>query len=85
MVTQFWRCDRKADCKDRVHDRNGQVMYMVRIHSHPRTPCRIQAMSCATDLKRRAVDTDESAESVLSNWVDEVYYAECESGSGGTR
>ncbi len=41
---EMWRCDRRAECKARIHTLNGYIIQRVNEHVHPPDTEKVQAI-----------------------------------------
>ncbi len=57
--TEFWRCERKRDCKGRVWARDRVIVSRRNEHTHDGCAATIEAHRAVTTMKRRAKDAQE--------------------------
>ena len=79
QVTQLWRCERRGECKARIHVRNGVVLKKINLPIYHPNPCHLKAMRAVTLMKRRAENSDETTRCVVSNGLQDVCEASQES------
>ena len=77
QVTKFWRCEERGRCKGRLHV-NGTKKVVVGQHTHEPYPCRVEAATALTRMRKRARETEESTSVVLSVGTQDV----CEASQG---
>lgn len=64
--TEFWRCEQKRHCKARVHIVNREVVKTINMHSHQPSAVKVAADKIVTKIKKRALETQESACQVIN-------------------
>jgi len=57
----FWRCEHKNKdpCPARIHVKDGIVIKQMHQHNHASNPAAIEVTRIRTEIKRRAIDTQE--------------------------
>lgn len=65
----FWRCERKDECKARIHTRDGIILKTINNHSHDSSAAKIEAAKVITLIKQRAEATLEATSQVLTECV----------------
>lgn len=68
-TTKFWRCERKSECKARIHTRDGIVIKTVNEHIHDSSAAKVEAAKVVTQIKRRAESTLETTSQVLNECI----------------
>jgi len=64
--TEFWQCEQKRHCKARVHIVNGEVVKTINMHSHEPSAAKVAADKIVTNIKKRALETQESTCQVIN-------------------
>lgn len=73
--TEFWRCERRGQCKGRIHVREGNVVHVVNDHSHEANAAKIEADNVVGNIKRRAGSTLESTSQVINSCTENLTLA----------
>lgn len=73
--TEFWRCERRGQCKGRIHVREGSVVLVVNGHSHEANAAKVEADKVVSDIKRRAASTLESTLQVINSFTENLTLA----------
>ena len=53
-TVKFWQCERKTDCKARIHTKGDVVITEINEHSHGASASSVEIAAIKTSLKRRA-------------------------------
>ena len=69
--TYFWQCERRSDCKARLHTDGMQIIKRINQHFHGPDIPKVSCLEVKAGIKRKAVQTHDSsyhisAEGVLS-------------------
>lgn len=69
--TKFWRCERKNECKARLHTStdNGQVLMQKNQHNHGSDAAQLRVAVIMAGIKRRATETTEIPSVILNTAV----------------
>ncbi|KAG8230475.1 hypothetical protein J437_LFUL013586, partial [Ladona fulva] len=67
-VTQFWRCERRRECKAKVHVLNGNIIKTINIHSHEASASKIEADRVINKLKCRNINISEACQISLPTY-----------------
>ncbi|KAB0805304.1 hypothetical protein PPYR_02274 [Photinus pyralis] len=68
----FWRCERKDDCKARIHTENGSVVKKVNDHSHDSSAARVEVQAAVSRIKERAGEVMETTAQVINACIGEL-------------
>ncbi|XP_031338353.1 uncharacterized protein LOC116167424 [Photinus pyralis] len=63
---KFWRCEKRKECKARVHTRNGEVLKKINDHCHDSSAVSVEVAQVVTKVKKRAVETIEGTIQVIN-------------------
>ncbi|XP_018494478.1 uncharacterized protein LOC108864062 [Galendromus occidentalis] len=68
-ILQFWRCEFKDKCRARLHTAVGtdEVVKVVGEHSDPADAAYVEVAAGNSELKRRALSTQEAPSQLLNN------------------
>lgn len=72
---QFWRCERKDDCRARIHVLNGNILKVIGNHSHESSAARVESCKVITQIKRRATTTVEGTAQIVNECVQTLSQA----------
>jgi len=74
---KFWRCERKKDCKARLHTDavTSNVEKIVDVYSHDSNAARVEVLKTITALKRRATESNEGTSQLIINCVQNLSQA----------
>ena len=66
-----WECEKRRHnrCNAKVKVRSEEVVSHVNTHSHAADPARKETLQIKTAIKRRAIETDETAQQIISTAV----------------
>lgn len=67
--SEFWRCERRGQCKARIHVNNGTVIKKINCHSHGANSAKVEADTVVTSIKQRATQTMEPTSQVINNCI----------------
>ena len=60
---------RRNSCNGKIKVRGEEVVGNVNTHNHAAEPCRKETLQIKNAIKRRAIDTDETAQQIISTAV----------------
>ena len=69
QVTEFWRCEKRWQCKARVHVKDGEIVKFINVHSHAADAAQVEEQETITKLKSRAAETVEETTQVINECV----------------
>ena len=69
---KFWRCERKDECKARLHTRDNVVIKELNQHSHSPCPSSMEVAVVRTNLKFQAQESQENPASILNSVTSEI-------------
>ena len=69
---KFWRCERKNNCKARIHTKNDVVITEVNEHSHGASAARVKITAIKTSLKRRAEERKHQPSAVINSCTENI-------------
>ena len=64
-----YECEKRrhSNCKAKVKVRGNEVVGHVNDHTHAADPSRHEVLTVRQDIKRRAIDTEETAQQIISS------------------
>ncbi|XP_042203114.1 protein tramtrack, beta isoform-like isoform X2 [Homarus americanus] len=75
QVTEFWRCEKRRQCKARVHVKDGEIVKFISVHSHAADAAQVVKQETITKLKSRAAETVEQTNQVINECVGNLTQA----------
>lgn len=75
QVTEFWTCEKRRQCKARVHVKDGEIIKLVNVHSHAADAAQVEKQETITKLKSRAAETVEETNQVINECVGNLTQA----------
>lgn len=75
QITKFWRCEKRRQCKARVHVKDGEIIKFVNVHSHAADAAQVEKQQTITKLKSRAVETKEDTNQVITECLGNLTQA----------
>ena len=72
---KFWRCEKKNECKARLHTRNDRVVKELNEHSHGASAALVEVALVQTLLKKRAIETQEQPSAIVNACSENVSQA----------
>ncbi len=67
-----WVCERKRDCRGRIHVKNGEVIANITVHSHGPDLSRVNALKTVKAVRDRAASTQESTQQILGRIKENI-------------
>ncbi len=68
----FWVCERKRDCRGRIHVKDGEVIANITDHSHGPDLSRVNALKTVKAIRDRAASTQESTQQILGRMKESI-------------
>jgi len=75
QVTEFWRCEKRWQCKARVHVKDGEIVKFINVHLHAADAAQVEKEETITKLKSRAAETVEATNEVINECVGNLTQA----------
>ena len=75
QVTEFWRCEKRRQCKARVHVKDREIVKFINVHSHAADAAQVEKQETITKLKSRAAETVEETTQVINECVGNLTQA----------
>ncbi len=66
----IWRCERRKECKARVHVSEGIVVQEVNDHSHAPDPTRKEARGLKRKIRRSAIETADKPHAIVGRVLE---------------
>ena len=63
---QFWRCERKSECKARLHTLNEQVVRAINEHAHGSSPASVQVAKIRTKIMDQVAESREQPAELIA-------------------
>ena len=71
-IIKFWRCQRKNNCKARIHTKDDVVITEINEHSHSASAVSVEIAAIKTSLKRCAEDCQNQPSTVINLCTENI-------------
>ena len=74
-IIKFWQCERKNDCKARIHTKDNVVITEINEHLHGASASSVKVAAIKTSLKRRAKECQHKSLTVINSSTENISQA----------
>ena len=74
-IIKFWQCERKNDCKVRIHTKDDVVITEINEHLHGALASSVEVAAIKTSLKRGAKECQDKSSTVINSSTENISQA----------
>ena len=74
-IIKFWQCERKNDCKARIHTKDDVVITEINEHFHGASASSVEISAIKISLKRRAQECQDKSSTVINSCTENISQA----------